>query len=166
VLRPQPTLGEATEQAPAPAVAATPAPTASATAPTPTAPAATVTAGEAAERAAADRARAAGARQEDAVLRDLRAGRVSVLVLWDRGGADDRAARRAALGLDRRDGRVRVHVAPVARVAGFARITRSVAISQAPTTIVISPRGRARTVVGITEHGEVDQLVRDALARP
>jgi hypothetical protein len=100
------------------------------------------------------------------VLRDVRAGRVSVLVLWDRRGADDRAARRAALGVDRRDGRVRVHVAPVSRVAGFAQITRTVPVTQAPTTVVISPRGRARTVVGLTERGEVDQLVRDALARP
>ncbi len=111
-------------------------------------------------------ARAAGARQEAAVLRDVRAGRVSVLVLWDRRGADDRAARRAALGVDRRDGRVRVHVAPLSRIAGFARLTQTVPVTQSPTTFVISRRGRARTVAGLTDRAEVDQLVRDALAHP
>jgi hypothetical protein len=105
------------------------------------------------------------ARQQAAILRDLDRGRAIVLLFWDRRGADDRAARSAVLGVERRR-RVAVHVVPISRVGELERITSGVTVSQSPTTLVISPRREARAIVGLTHVAEVEQAVRDALAAP
>jgi hypothetical protein len=99
-----------------------------------------------------------------AVLRDMDAGKVVVLLFWDKAGADDRAARDAAKDVNLRDGKVAVHLVAVENVGDYGSVTQGVSVTQTPTTMVITPGGKARTVAGLTERTEVDQLVRDALA--
>jgi hypothetical protein len=101
---------------------------------------------------------------QSAVLRDMDAGKVVVLVFFDKAGADDRAARDAAERLNRRDGKVAVHAVAIEHVGDYGSVTQGVNVTQSPTTMVIAPRGTARAVTGLTERTEVDQLVRDALA--
>ena len=95
------------------------------------------------------------------ILRDLDKGRTAVLVFWNPLGADDRAALAAARATDRRGGNVTVRVANIEDVADYAAITRGVQVLQAPTTLVIGPDRKARTIVGYTEASEIDQLVGD-----
>jgi cytoskeletal protein RodZ len=100
---------------------------------------------------------------EAKVIAEMEAGKVVVLLFWDRTGADDRAARDAARAVDRRDGKVAVHLVDVKDVGRYESVTQGVTVAQSPTTMIIAPDGKARTIAGLTEPTEVDQLVRAAL---
>jgi hypothetical protein len=114
--------------------------------------------------AKAERKAPAKADAQAAVLKEMQAGKVVVLLFWHKTGADDRAARDAVQRLDRRDGKVVVHVVDVKEVGDYGSVTQGVNVAQSPTTIVISPAATARVVAGLTDPTEVDQLVREALA--
>ncbi|MFP5361925.1 MAG: hypothetical protein ACLGI5_04270 [Thermoleophilia bacterium] len=103
-------------------------------------------------------------RREAAVVRDMRRGKVVVLLFWNAKGADDVATRGAVRGLSRHGGKVAVHVAPISRVADYGSITQDVTVNQSPTTLVIDRKRRTRSIVGLTERGELTQAVNDALA--
>jgi hypothetical protein len=109
------------------------------------------------------KARAARAADLRAVLQDLAARRVVVLLFWDREGADDWAAHHAVSIADRRKGKVRIHTAPIDHIADFEPITRSAPILQSPTVLVIDRNRRAKRITGLTEKGEVDDAVARAL---
>jgi hypothetical protein len=131
---------------------------------TPATPATTAAAKPATKSAVAAEA-AAGGRAEAAVMRDIRRGRVVVLLFWNAKGSDDRATRDAVRGLRRHGGKVTVHVEPISRVARFESITRGVTVNQSPVTLVIDRKRRTRAIVGLSERGEITQAVDDALAR-
>jgi hypothetical protein len=99
-----------------------------------------------------------------AVLADMDAKKVVVLLFWDRTGADDRAAHDAVESVNRRDGKVAVHTVDVKNVGRYESVTQGVNVAQSPTTIIISRDAKARTVPGLTDPTEVEQMVREALA--
>lgn len=103
-------------------------------------------------------------KHEAAVVRDIRAGKVVVLLFWNAQGADDIATRGAVRDLDRRGGKVAVHVVPISRVGRYESITSGVTVSQSPTTLVVDKKRRTHAIVGLTEPGELRQAVDDALA--
>ena len=92
------------------------------------------------------------------------AHKVVVLLFWDRAGADDRAAHDAVEALDTHGGKVAVHAIDVKDVGRYESVTQGVDVAQSPTTIVISRDAKARSVAGLTDPTEVQQLVREALA--
>jgi hypothetical protein len=102
--------------------------------------------------------------RDAAVLRDIRRGKVVVLLFWTAKGADDVATRDAVRGLDRHRGKVALHVVPISRVGAYESIMRGVTVNQSPTTLVIDRRRRARAIVGLSEPRELSQAVGDALA--
>jgi hypothetical protein len=106
----------------------------------------------------------AGRRGDAAVLRDIRAKKVVVMLFWNAKGSDDIATRGAIRQLDRRNGKVAVHVAPISRVGQYDSVTRGVRIIQSPTTVVIDRKRRTRVITGLTESQELKQAVGDALA--
>ena len=110
----------------------------------------------------ASRAIAAG--RNAAVVRDIKRGKVVVLLFWDPAGADDIAARGALRDLDLHGGRVVVRVVPITRVAQYESITSGVKIAESPTTVIIGRKRQTRVIVGLTEPREVSQAVGDALA--
>ena len=103
-------------------------------------------------------------RREAAVVRDIRRGKVVVLLFWNAKGADDVATRGAVRGLSRHGGKVAVHVIPISRVGQYESITQGVTVNQSPTTLVIDKQRRSRAIVGLSERGELTQAVNDALA--
>jgi len=107
---------------------------------------------------------AAKAKGEAAVLADLDAHKVVVLLFWDRSGADDLAAHDAVEALGTHGGKVAIHAVPVQDVGQYGSVTQGVNVAQSPTTIVISRDAKARSVAGLTDPTEVEQLVRAALA--
>jgi cytoskeletal protein RodZ len=131
---------------------------------TPTAKAKAATPAPTAKAEKADARQAGKADEEAAVLHELDAGKVVVLLFWDASGADDRAARDAVGDLDLRAGKVTVHRIATKDVGRFESVTQGVSVTQSPTTIVIAPDARARTIAGLSEPTEVDQMVREALA--
>ena len=115
-------------------------------------------------KAAAKPEPAAKADGEAAVLADLDAHKVVVLLFWDRSGADDRAAHDAVESLSTHGGKVAIHAVAVQDVGRYGSVTQGVNVAQSPTTIVISRDAKARSVAGLTDPTEVEQLVRAALA--
>jgi len=105
----------------------------------------------------------AATRREAAVLRDIRRGKVVVMLFWSATGADDIATRGVVRDLSRHHGKVAVYVIPLSRVGEYESITKGVTISQSPTTLVIDRDRRVRSIVGLTETGELTQAVDDAL---
>lgn len=103
-------------------------------------------------------------RSEAPVVRDIRRGKVVVLLFWNSKAADDVATRDAVRGLSRHGGKVAVHVVPIGRVGRYESITQGVTINQSPTTLVIDAKRRSRAIVGLSERGELSQAVNDALA--
>jgi hypothetical protein len=103
-------------------------------------------------------------KRDAAVVRDIRRGKVVVLLFWNAEGADDVATRGAVRGLSRHGGKVAVHVIPISRVGQYESITQGVTINQSPTTLVIDRKRRSRAIVGLSEPGELRQAVNDALA--
>jgi len=108
-------------------------------------------------------AKAAG-RRDATVLRDIRAKKVVVMLFWNANSADDIATRGVIRDLDRRNGKVAVHVAPIGRVGEYDSLTRGVQVVQSPTTIVIDRKRHTRVITGLTESQELKQAVGDALA--
>jgi hypothetical protein len=133
-----------------------------ATAPTSSVPGATVAAKPATKTAT--RGPASASTREAAVMRDIRRGKVVVLLFWNAKGTDDVATRGTVRGLSRHGGKVVVHIVPISRVGQFGSITRGVTVNQSPTTLIIDRKRRARAIVGLTERGELSQAVDDALA--
>ena len=99
-----------------------------------------------------------------AVLADIAKRKVVVLLFWDRRVSDDRAVHAAVRGLDRRGGKVAVHVAPVNKLADFEAITRGVPVVTSPTVLIIDRARGTRSIGGLTVPAELDELVRKALA--
>jgi len=94
----------------------------------------------------------------------LGAGKVVVLLFYNRSSSDDRAVRAELAGLARRRGRVLVGEAPLREVSRFPSVTQGVQILQSPTVVVIDRRRQAELLVGYTDRFELDQLVVSALA--
>jgi len=97
------------------------------------------------------------------VLADVVKGKVAVLLFWDRRLSDDRAVHRTVTGLDRRGGKVAVHVASIRDLADYEPITRGVPVVTSPTVLIIDRAGTARAVGGLTVPRELDELVGKAL---
>lgn len=104
-------------------------------------------------------------KRERVVLREIRQGKVVVMLFWSAAGADDVATRGAIRSVNRRNGKVKVHVIPIGRVGDYGTVTRGITIAQSPTTLIIGRNGRARTIVGLTEPEELRQAVADAVAK-
>lgn len=99
------------------------------------------------------------------VLRDVRRGKVAVLLFFGPGGSDDAAVRRALLTVQRHAGRVTVRAVPIAKVARYAALTEGVDIAQSPTVLVVGSDRRARSLVGFVDTRSIDQLVEDVGGR-
>lgn len=98
------------------------------------------------------------------ILADLDARRTAVLLFWDGESSEDREVRRAVSAVDRRGGKVRVHVQDIDRVGDFEPITRGVPVVTSPTVLVIGRDKRARVLGGLVERRELNELVGKAHA--
>lgn len=100
-----------------------------------------------------------------ALARDLRQGRIAVLLFWNPRSSDDRAVREAVRRVDRRRGRATVHVASLEQIADYAPLLGDVPVAGSPTVLVIGRDRSARVITGLTVTGEIDQVVADTLKR-
>jgi hypothetical protein len=153
--------GQTTTAAPA---ATTPAPAAMTAAP-PASAATTPAPAAAPAKPATDGAPSGSDRRRDAaILRDIRDGKVVVVLFWNAKAADDIATRGAIRDLDLHGGEVAVHVVPIDRVGEYPAITQGVTIARSPTTLFIDRKRRTRVIAGLSDPQELAQAVGDALA--
>jgi hypothetical protein len=95
------------------------------------------------------------------LLASVDAGKVAVVLFWNKQGADDRATRQALRKVDTHHGKVVSIAIPIANVGKYEAITRGAQVLESPTVLVIGAGGKARAITGYTQAGEIDQAVSD-----
>lgn len=106
-------------------------------------------------------ARNAQARQLRAAIRQDKAVAVAFI---DPHTADSGAVGAELRAVSRFDGRAVTLVVPLADLADYGFITRRVAVTVAPTVVVVDRKQRASTIVGFTDRVEIEQRLADAVA--
>jgi hypothetical protein len=99
-----------------------------------------------------------------AVLADVDAGKVAVVLFWNDKASDDRATRRALRDVDTHHGKVVTRAVPIGDVGKYEAITRGAQVLESPTVLVIGAGGKARAITGYTQAKEIDELVGSVLA--
>jgi hypothetical protein len=97
------------------------------------------------------------------VRQAIRKDKVLALLFWNPKASDDKAVRAALREVDRKDGRVFVHAAPLKRISRYGRIARGVNVEQSPTIVIADRDLRADTLVGYVDTQTIDQAIVDAL---
>jgi hypothetical protein len=120
------------------------------------------------ENGSAKAGAAAGAKEDlkglpKPVRQAIRKDKTLVLLFWNPKASDDQAVRAALREVDRKDGRVFVHAAPLKRISRYGRIARGVSVEQSPTVVIADRDLRADTLVGYVDTRTIDQAVTDAL---
>lgn len=163
----------------APARPATPGPAPAAHAPAASAPAASAPAAHApaAVHAPAARGRstrgAAGRRAAPrhrahgpvAIVKAALGAHLAVAIAFvDDGTADARAVAQEMRHVPTFGGHAVVLTAPLRSLSDYSFITNAVQVTVAPTVVIVDRRGRATTIVGFADRGEIAQRLADALA--
>ncbi|MEA2282146.1 MAG: hypothetical protein QOK21_2753 [Solirubrobacteraceae bacterium] len=97
------------------------------------------------------------------VLKAVAHHKVLALLFWNPQSPDDRLVHAALKKVDRFDGAVFVHAAPISNVSRYARITRGADVEQAPTLVIVDRKLRSTNLVGYVDALAVNQAVVDAL---
>jgi hypothetical protein len=97
------------------------------------------------------------------VARAMARHQVLALLFTNRTSADDRAVGAALRKVDRFDGRVYVHAAPLKALARYGRITRGADVQQSPTVVVVDRELRATDLVGYVDRLTIQQAILDAM---
>jgi len=95
------------------------------------------------------------------LLASVDAGKVVVVLFWNRNASDDRATRRGLRSIDLHGGKVVASAVPIGDVGRYEAITRGVQVLESPTLLVIGAGGKARAITGYTQAKEIDQAVSD-----
>jgi hypothetical protein len=97
------------------------------------------------------------------VLKAVAHHKVLALLFWNPKSPDDQLVHKALKKVDRFDGEVYVHAAPISQVARYARITRGADVEQASTVVVVDRKLRSTNLVGYVSTLAIEQAVVDAL---
>jgi hypothetical protein len=95
------------------------------------------------------------------LLASVDAGKVVVLLFWNKKASDDRATRQGLRSLDLHHGKVVASAVPLDEVGRYEAITRGAQVLESPTVLVIGAGGKARAITGYTQTKEIDQAVSD-----
>jgi hypothetical protein len=95
------------------------------------------------------------------LLASVDAGKVVVVLFWNKNASDDRATRRGLRSVDLHGGKVVASAVPIGDVGRYEAITRGVQVLESPTVLVIGAGGKARAITGYTQAKEIDQAVSD-----
>jgi hypothetical protein len=95
------------------------------------------------------------------LLASVDAGKVVVVLFWNKNASDDRATRRALRSIDLHRGKVVASAVPLDDVGRYEAITRGAQVLESPTVLVIGAGGKARAITGYTQAKEIDQAVSD-----
>ena len=95
------------------------------------------------------------------LLASVDAGKVVVLLFWNKHASDDRATRQGLRSIDLHDGKVVASAVAIDDVGRYEAITRGVQVLESPTVLVIGAGGKAREITGYAQAKEIDQAVSD-----
>jgi hypothetical protein len=93
----------------------------------------------------------------------LRLHKAVAIAFVDSAAADSRAVGRELRHVSRFGGRAFTLAVPLAHLSDYAFITNTVEVTVAPTVVILDPRHRATTIVGVADRVEIEQRLADAL---
>jgi hypothetical protein len=97
------------------------------------------------------------------VSRQLRQGKVVLLLFWKSKSFDDQAVHAQLQAVSRTLGRrIAVDYAKPSEVGAFGTVTADIRVLQTPTLLVIDKKGLTTTITGLTDAFSVEQAVREA----
>ena len=99
------------------------------------------------------------------VLADFEAGKVVVLLFWDREAPLDREVFDAVAATKRHGGDVSVRSAPIEKLSEYDAITDGVPVAASPSVLVFDRKRRGTVITGLTVTSELDAAISRALAR-
>lgn len=98
------------------------------------------------------------------VTKDLAKNHAVVVLIWSKNNPEDRELqRRVTREINRRKGKVRIYLIPVAEVGRYDGLLSGLAIGQTPSTIVIAPNHEAKVLGGLTSTARIDRLTSSAI---
>jgi len=97
------------------------------------------------------------------VLKAVADHKVLALLFWDPKSPDDQLVHKALKKVERFNGEVFIHAAPISKVSRYARITRGADVEQASTIVIVDRKLRSTSLVGYVTTLAIDQAVLDAL---
>ncbi len=96
------------------------------------------------------------------VSRQLRQGKVVLLLFWNSKSFDDQAVHAQVQAASRSLRRVAADFAKPSEVGAFGTVTADVRVLQTPTLLVINQKGLTTTITGLTDAFSIEQAVREA----
>lgn len=96
------------------------------------------------------------------VRKAIRQDKLLVILFSNGKSYDDKAVQRELKKVDRWDGNVFIHTAPLKKISKYGRIARGVSVEQSPTVVVADRDLRAQTLVGYVDGTTINQAVVDA----
>jgi hypothetical protein len=101
--------------------------------------------------------------RQAAVERELKQGKVVLVLFWDPKGADDVTVRKELEAVGRKLGRkVAMHDALANQVGLFGSITRAIQVYQTPTILFVNGKGLTTTLTGFTDAFSIEQTIDEA----
>jgi hypothetical protein len=94
----------------------------------------------------------------------LKLHKAIAIAFVDSATADSHAVERELLHVSHFDGRAFTLAVPLADLSDYDFITNDVAVTVAPTVVIVDPLHRATAIVGAADRGEIEQRVADALS--
>ncbi len=101
--------------------------------------------------------------QQVAVEKQLKQGKIVVVLFWNPKGADDVAVHKELQVVEKKlGGKVAVHYAFAKQASSFGSITQAIQVYQTPTILLVNGKGLTTTLTGFTDAFSIEQTIDEA----
>jgi hypothetical protein len=101
--------------------------------------------------------------QQVAVEKQLKQGKVVLVLFWNPKGSDDVAVHKELQAVEKKlGGKVAVHYALAKQVGSYGSITKAIQVYQTPTILLVNGKGLTTTLTGFTDAFSIEQTISEA----
>jgi len=101
--------------------------------------------------------------QQVAVEKQLKQGKVVLVLFWNPKGSDDVAVHKELQAVEKKlGGKVAVHYALAKQVGSYGSITKAIQVYQTPTLLLVNGKGLTTTLTGFTDAFSIEQTINEA----
>ncbi len=101
--------------------------------------------------------------QQVAVEKQLKQGKVVLVLFWNPKGSDDVAVHKELQAVEKQQGgKIAVHYALADQAGSFGSITKTIQVYQTPTILLVNEKGLTTTLTGFTDAFSIEQTIGEA----
>jgi hypothetical protein len=101
--------------------------------------------------------------QQVAVEKQLKQGKVVLVLFWNPKGSDDVSVHKELGAVEKNLGKkIAVHYALADQVGSFGSITKAIQVNQTPTILMVNSKGLTTTLTGFTDAFAIEQTIKEA----